>query len=156
MRDDAARLFDESARSMSTPLLALVLADLGKWRTWGAGAQRLRRDLVPQHRDPPRRRRDGAAGSSTEGTNHMMRVLHPTYTLKVEIKDAPLSMQMQAAPGGGYVGQQFATSGDIGRHKYFNPLANKIGCDEVMAAVKDALAKAGLQATVSFDKFEQT
>lgn len=34
MRDDAARLFDDAARSMSTPLLALVLADLHKWRTW--------------------------------------------------------------------------------------------------------------------------
>jgi hypothetical protein len=86
----------------------------------------------------------------------MMRILHPTYTLKIEIKDVPPSMQMQAEPGGGYVGSQFAASGDIGRHKYFNSLANKTGCDEVMAAVKDALVKAGIQADISFERFEQT
>ncbi len=31
---DAARLFDETARSMSTPLLTGILVDLGKWRDW--------------------------------------------------------------------------------------------------------------------------
>lgn len=31
---DAARFFDEAARSMSTPLLALVLADLDRWMSW--------------------------------------------------------------------------------------------------------------------------
>jgi hypothetical protein len=87
--------------------------------------------------------------------HEMMLVLHPTYTLRIEIKDIP-QPQMQAAPGGGYMGQQFTNTADACRPKYFNPLANKIGCDEVMAAVKDALTKAGMQATVSFDKFEQT
>jgi hypothetical protein len=89
----------------------------------------------------------------------MMLRLHPTYTLRIEIKDVPPSPQVQAGVGGvaaGYVGQQLVNSGDIGRRKYFDPFAGKIGCDEVMAAVKDALAKAGIPATVSFDKFEQS
>jgi hypothetical protein len=90
-----------------------------------------------------------------------MRVLHPTYTLRIDIKDVPPSAQMHVGVGAGvavsgYAGQQFAHSGGIGCHKYFNPLANKIGCDEVMAAVKDALLKAGIQADISFEKFEQT
>jgi hypothetical protein len=44
----------------------------------------------------------------------------------------------------------------MGKYKYFDPFAGKIGCDEVMAAVKDALLKAGIPATVSFDKFDQS
>jgi hypothetical protein len=82
----------------------------------------------------------------------MMRLLHPTYTLTIEIKDVLPSIQ-----AGVVVAQSFGPSSpDIAGHKYFKPMANKIGCDEVMAAVKDALAKAGIPATVSFDKFDQS
>jgi hypothetical protein len=84
----------------------------------------------------------------------MLRVLYPTYTLKIEIKDIPPSAQMQGAVAmvmrpDGYMGNDC-------QNKYFNSVTGKTGCDEVLAAVKDALAKAGIQATLSFEKFEHS
>lgn len=77
----------------------------------------------------------------------MLIVLHPTYSLRVEIKDRPV-------PQGGNFG--IGSDQVITRpHKWFDTSTGKVGCDEVLAAVKDALSKAGLDADVSFDKFER-
>ena len=73
----------------------------------------------------------------------MLMVMHPTYELRVEIKDvAAQQVTFSANPAEPYNG-----------HKFFDGLKGKTGCDEVLAAVKDALAKAGLQADVSLQKF---
>lgn len=89
----------------------------------------------------------------------MMHLLHPTYTLKVEVKDVP-SMQSGGMLQGG-VGQVAVAAGPGGfvapmgnGQKYFNPGANKIGCDEVLVVVRDALLKAGIPANVTFERFE--
>lgn len=66
----------------------------------------------------------------------MMIVLHPTYTIRLEIQD-----RLRAD----------------GQQNYFNQLAGKTGCDEVLAAVKGALNDAGIQNfNVYLEKFEHT
>ena len=80
----------------------------------------------------------------------MMVVLNPTYSLRVVIQDAsPQTMTYQAGSQTGMAMQ----NPPPGR-KWWDPLAGKTGCDNVLAVVKDALAKAGLEAQVSFDRFE--
>jgi hypothetical protein len=84
-------------------------------------------------------------------------VLNPTYSLRVVITDelpdqtmrGQTGMVWHEVPEGQYL-RQPAPSG----HKWHDPLAGKTGCDEVLSAVKDALAKAGLQAEVHFVSFE--
>lgn len=90
----------------------------------------------------------------------MLILLHPTYTLKVEIKDALQQGSLQSGvgigvgPGAiGVIGTGFVSPS---AHKWFNPGAGKIGCDEVLALVRDALLKAGVPATVTFEKFEHS
>ena len=80
----------------------------------------------------------------------MMVVLNPTYTLRVTIRDETAQgSNMQA----GFQGQMSSLNPPSGR-KWWDPLTDKTGCDQVLSAVKDALAKAGLQASVDFDRFE--
>jgi len=73
----------------------------------------------------------------------MMMVLHPTYTIKLEIQDRLIQqdgMSVTAVPK---------------YHKYFDEPAGKSGCDDVVAAVKAALAKAGIShVTVHLERFE--
>lgn len=75
----------------------------------------------------------------------MMIVPHPTYTLRVTVKDALKSslnerQGLQAAEGK--------------PHKYFDAAGGKTGCDEVLNAVKAALIKSGVEADVSLERFE--
>lgn len=63
----------------------------------------------------------------------MMIVLHPTYTIQLEIQDR---------------------LGDAG-NGYFNGLIGKTGCDEALSAVKVALETAGIKNfTVRLERFE--
>ena len=83
----------------------------------------------------------------------MFIVLSPTYKMTVTIKDC---LPQQS----GTVSAQTMAMG-IGSepkspYKFSDRLHGKTGCDEAMAAVKDALAKAGLEAEVSFDQFSHT
>lgn len=84
----------------------------------------------------------------------MMMVLSPTYRMTVTIKD-----RLPTQQGNSTSAQTAAMS--IGAepkspYKFADMLRGKTGCDEAMAAVKDALAKAGLEAEVSFDQFSHT
>lgn len=80
----------------------------------------------------------------------MMMVLNPTYTLQIVIKDAPPTVNQAAMQGLG--GQMSATAF---QRKWFNDATGKTGCDDVLAAVKEALSKAGLDACVRLERFEQ-
>lgn len=74
----------------------------------------------------------------------MMIVLHPTYTLRVEVQDQ-YEMNYDKKPGCFSDGRRF-----------FNSASGKTGCDEVMAVVKEALLKAGLDHfAVSLERYEQ-
>lgn len=82
-----------------------------------------------------------------------MQILHPTYELRVTVRDVAknnepgsLIMCAQDALGRPYVPPSKP-------HKYFDGASGKIGCDEVTAAVSDALAKAGINASVWFESF---
>ena len=77
----------------------------------------------------------------------MMVVLNPTYTLRVVIKD-------EIAQNMIFQGQAASQNPPPTGRKWYDPSASRTGCDQVLSAVKDALAKAGVQAEVSFDKFE--
>lgn len=85
-----------------------------------------------------------------EDVARMMILMHPTYTLKIEIQDRP--PQQNAI----YPNQMATLQGGspVDPHKFYR--SGKTGCDDVLAAVKDALAKAGLSdgVTVSFERFE--
>lgn len=75
----------------------------------------------------------------------MLQVLNPTYSLRVVIKDelpTPVMMDQMTSMQSPY------------SRKWYDPLAGKTGCDDVLSAVKEALAKAGLQAEISFVSFE--
>lgn len=79
-----------------------------------------------------------------------MKSLEPTYTLRVAIVDAaseitPHMLQAQMLQG------QFGATPNSAR-KYFKD--GKTGCDEVLAAVREALLKAGIRAEVTFERFE--
>jgi hypothetical protein len=84
----------------------------------------------------------------------MLQLLYPRYTLRVEVTDHLQPHDFAAAgkalAGAAATGQSVTIAQ---QHKYWNGI-DKTGCDEVMAAVKKALADAGLTATVFFDKFE--
>ena len=77
----------------------------------------------------------------------MLTLLHPTYTLTVEIQDRLSDAGQQLGGPGMYV-----TGGQMPTRKYAT--SGKTGCDEVLMAVKDALHQAGVWATVSLDRFE--
>lgn len=75
----------------------------------------------------------------------MFTVLHPTYTLRVDIQDRSRDAGQPILVGETMSGRQFA-----------NDDLSKTGCDEVLAAVRDALTKAGIKTfRVSLDKYEQ-
>ena len=79
----------------------------------------------------------------------MLAVLNPTYTLRLVIKDAlPEPMNYQIGQ------QQLASLNSPVDRRWYNGLAGKTGCDEVLAAVRDALSKAGIQADIRLDRFE--
>lgn len=88
----------------------------------------------------------------------MMHALYPTYTLRIEIADVPPPPNSGIFAGAqvGMVGGQGLVSSTYGvpTQKYYNSSMNKTGCDEVLAAVRDALSKAGIQSIISFEKFE--
>lgn len=65
----------------------------------------------------------------------MMKVLHPTFTLRVVIRDQSLGLAPRA---------------------FYKPAENQIGCDQVLAAVKVALEKANIDAWVILEKFEHS
>ena len=65
----------------------------------------------------------------------MMQVLHPTYTIRVTVKEDPLLSASEPK---------------------FNSLKGTTGCDEVLKLVKDALIAHGIQATVFFERFEHS
>lgn len=84
----------------------------------------------------------------------MMMVLSPTYKMTVTVKD-----RLPVQQGNSISAQTVAMS--IGMepkspYKFADMLHGKTGCDEALAAVKDALAKAGLEAEVSFEQFSHT
>lgn len=75
----------------------------------------------------------------------MMRVLDPVYTFRVELRD-----KMQQPSGNN---MQVFTSGAPPRlQKFFDGLNGKSGCDEAMAAIKDALKN--LDCEVHLERFE--
>jgi hypothetical protein len=79
-------------------------------------------------------------------------VLHPTYTLRVEVRDR---LQPPTVGQQGQLGQQFVTqSVPFKPHKYWDGLAGKSGRDEVLAAVRAALRDNGIDAEVSLERFE--
>lgn len=85
----------------------------------------------------------------------MLRILDPTYTLYVQIKD---KLQLTPAPGEVNItpGEGRAPSSSFDR-RFHNGLTGKTGCDEVLAVVKKALADAGLtDALVTLERFEHT
>ena len=72
----------------------------------------------------------------------MMRVLSPTYTLRVTVQDPLVAGDPQHG---------------IAVHKFFNGQTGKTGCDEVLAAVRKALEAAGLpRVDVAIERFEHT
>jgi hypothetical protein len=77
----------------------------------------------------------------------MMMLLHPTYTLRLEIQD-----KAHQATGQGI---SVNLGGGPKPHMYFDGLTGKTGCDEVLNAVRTALEKSGIQHfSVYFEKFE--
>jgi hypothetical protein len=60
-----------------------------------------------------------------------MTILHPTYSLRVELQDTNLTAR-----------------------KFADPMTGKTGCDEVLAAVKKALDGIGIPVTVRLEKFD--
>lgn len=86
----------------------------------------------------------------------MMQVLEPTYTIRIEIRDI-IAGQVIFGPGGGVMGQALNHQGlshPAPKRKFFDANNNKTGCDEVLSAVKKALADAGLAGVVTLERFE--
>lgn len=89
----------------------------------------------------------------------MLQILNPKYTLRIEITDLLPSPQALGLQGGvilarGSGAQDQAPSG----RRFHNDtgFVSKTGCDEVLAAVKEALQKAGLgNALVTLERFER-
>lgn len=79
----------------------------------------------------------------------MLMVLHPTYTLRVRIQDRS---DLQAGMGMGSAG--IAGSAPQKPYRYYDSMTGKTGCDDVLAAVKEALSKAGVKADVSLESFK--
>ncbi len=59
----------------------------------------------------------------------MLIVLYPTYKISVEIKDRPIP------PTADHYGE----GKNYKPHKFFDSFAGRSGCDEALAAVKEAL-----------------
>lgn len=81
-----------------------------------------------------------------------LKVLEPTYRFRVVVKD-PVRMASM-----GTVANQFKDAVDQPKspQRWFNGLTGKTGCDEALAAVKDALSKAGIEADVWLEQFSHT
>jgi hypothetical protein len=84
----------------------------------------------------------------------MFMVMSPTYKMTVTIKDRLPQQQgnMMSAQG---VAMSIGSE-PKSPYKFADMLHGKTGCDEALAAVKDALSKAGLEAEVFFDQFSHT
>lgn len=83
----------------------------------------------------------------------MMMVLSPTYRMTVTIKDK--MPQTSGAMGSGTA--QASMGAEIrSPYKFGDTVNGKTGCDEALAAVKKALADAGLDAQVFFDQFSHS
>ncbi len=81
----------------------------------------------------------------------MLIQMHPTYTMRIVICD----YRPEPQHGIG-VGQQFAAQAGVPPHKFFGGMDGATGCDAALEAVRDALKKAGLNANVTFEKFEHS
>jgi hypothetical protein len=79
----------------------------------------------------------------------MMQALHPTYTLRITIKD----QDRPAMAGGLGIGISGGGGASSGR-KYFKD--GVTGCDAVLKEVQEALYKAGIVAEVTFQEFRHT
>lgn len=88
----------------------------------------------------------------------MMITLYPTYQLRVEVKDRPpqtgqaMAGAFQASTGGSLQ----ALGQSPSPYKWYGAFGEKTGCDDVLAAVKKALSDAGIQATVTLERFEHS
>ena len=78
----------------------------------------------------------------------MLQVLNPTYVFKVTFKDEITGMAAAVAA------QNYPASTKL--TKFFDSANGKTGCDEVLAAIKDALTKAGLTCDVWLDTFKHS
>jgi len=81
----------------------------------------------------------------------MMQTMNPNYTLHIELNDAvPLQYGANQAGTGQLAGHVIGQTAPT--RKFYSD--TKVGCDEVLAAVRKALGDAGLAARVSFERFE--
>ena len=78
----------------------------------------------------------------------MLAVLHPTYTLRVTVKDRMRVADANSAQGLASLGKP------QNPHRFFNGLTGKTGCDEVLVAVKEALQSKGIVCEIMFERFE--
>lgn len=80
----------------------------------------------------------------------MMILLHPTYTLRISVHDRPQDQSLSGVMG------NLNNAPPRVPFKFYDSTAGKIGCDQVLKAVGDALRSAGIAAGVFFEKFEHT
>ena len=74
----------------------------------------------------------------------MMTILHPTYTLRIEIQDKPRE-----------TGSGVMTGETLSGRKFSDPINGKTGCDEVIQTVHEALDKAGIRNfLISLESFQ--
>jgi hypothetical protein len=77
----------------------------------------------------------------------MLIVLHPAYTFEIVVHDRPAPQTNFSVS---HDGQPVPYNG----HKFADEHNGKTGCDEAIAAVKKAIADAGLVADVRLTKFD--
>lgn len=84
----------------------------------------------------------------------MMRVMVPTYTLRIEVKD-PMPTLAGNFSAQGSIQSQGVSSEPSNPQKYWNGRTGATGCDHVVDVIKKALGQAGVtDFTVFFEKFE--
>lgn len=87
----------------------------------------------------------------------MMRVLSPTYTLRLIIRDAyEMPNQMSGVGMAPSMPSPALGAMPAGSYKFFATQGDDTGCNAVLKAVREALRNAGVQADVYFERFEQT
>lgn len=83
----------------------------------------------------------------------MMRVLEPTFTFRLTVKDPYRGAQS----GSGVIGADGTLVMAGSGRKYHKPERGQIGCDQLLDAIKAALAKAGVDnVTIDLERFEHT